>query len=112
MKYFLFAAALFCLIPPLAHAGDAALEAFKALQAADHKMMEGMHNIQSTNDVDRDFVTMMIPHHQGAIDMAKIELQYGKDPEIRKLAEEIIVAQEKEIAQMNTWLVGRSGVPK
>ena len=46
---------------------------------------------------------MMIPHHQGAIDMAKVELKYGKDPELKKLAQDIIDAQEKEISFMKDW---------
>ena len=63
------------------------------------------HNMMSpyTNDADSDFVNHMIPHHQGAVDMAKIELQYGKDPELRKLAKNIISSQQKEIKQMQNW---------
>ncbi len=75
----------------------------KAFAEANAKMHTDMA-IEYTGDTDVDFVRGMIPHHQGAIDMAKIELQYGKDPEIRKLAEEIIKAQEAEIAMMKEWL--------
>ena len=57
-----------------------------------------------TGDPDRDFVTMTIPHHQGAIDMAKVQLQYGKDPELRKLSEGVVTAQESEIVFMKDWL--------
>lgn len=55
-------------------------------------------------DVDHDFAVMMIPHHQGAIDMAKSELLYGKDPVMRRLAQEILVDQKSEIDAMNLWL--------
>jgi uncharacterized protein (DUF305 family) len=47
---------------------------------------------------------MMIPHHQGAIDMAKVEIQYGKDPDLRKMAEKMVKDQEKEIADLQKWL--------
>lgn len=69
--------------------------------------MEKMHQdmaINPTSDADIDFARGMIPHHQGAIDMAKIVLEKGKDAEIRKLAEDIIAAQEKEIAFLKSWL--------
>ena len=67
------------------------------------KMMDDM-TIKPTGDIDRDFAAMMAPHHQGAIDMAKVELQYGTDPELRQLATDIVAAQDKEIAQMKAWL--------
>ena len=52
------------------------------------------------DDADKDFAAMMIPHHQGAIDAAKVELQYGKDPMLREMAQKIIKAQEEEIATL------------
>jgi len=56
--------------------------------------------VKSTGDVDADFVAMMIPHHQGAIDMALAVLRHGRNPQIRRLAQEIIVTQQQEIAVM------------
>jgi uncharacterized protein (DUF305 family) len=73
--------------------------ATRAFRAANERMHKDM-NIRYTGNADRDFIAGMIPHHQGAIDMAKIVLEHGRDPEVRKLAEEIIKAQEAEIAQM------------
>ena len=77
----------------------AATPADKAFAASMQTMMKNM-SVKPTGKPDRDFVLMMTPHHQGAIDMAKVELQYGTDPELRQLATDIIAAQEKEIAQM------------
>jgi uncharacterized protein (DUF305 family) len=74
-----------------------------AFNAVNEKMHRGMAIVFSGN-TDVDFVRGMIPHHQGAVDMAKILLAFGKDPEIRKLAEEIVRAQETEIAFMQSWL--------
>ena len=74
-----------------------------AFQAANALMHKGM-DITFSGDADIDFIKGMIPHHQGAIDMAKVVLGFGKDAETRKLAETIIAAQEKEIAMMTEWL--------
>jgi uncharacterized protein (DUF305 family) len=81
-------------------------ESTKAFEEANAKMHEGM-NAALTGDPDVDFMQGMIPHHQGAIDMAEIVLKYGKDPETRQLAEEIIKAQTAEIAFMKEWLAKR-----
>lgn len=53
---------------------------------------------------DHDFAMMMLPHHQGAVDMAKIELKYGTDPKLRKMAEQIVKSQQKEIQELQAWL--------
>jgi uncharacterized protein (DUF305 family) len=75
----------------------------KAFKEAHDKMMRDM-DIDYTGDADVDFVRGMIPHHQAAIDAAKIVLRYGKNPENQALAKAIIVAQEREIAEMQAWL--------
>lgn len=75
----------------------------KGYRDAMTKMDQGMMSMTYSGDADKDFVAGMIPHHQGAIDMAKVELQYGKDPQLHKLARDIVAAQQKEIAFMQAW---------
>ena len=70
------------------------------------KKMMGDMAVKPTGDVDADFVAMMVPHHQGAIDMALAVLRHGRNPQIRRLAQEIIVTQQQEIAVMRL-AVGR-----
>jgi uncharacterized protein (DUF305 family) len=112
----LLVAAFMAAAPGLALAQSAQPDAMKgmamksAASPADQAFMESMQammknmNVRPTGKPDQDFVLMMMPHHQGAIDMAKVELRYGKDPELLKLAGDIVTAQEKEIAEMKDWL--------
>ena len=83
--------------------GADASESSKAFAEVNMKMHKDM-TMEFTGNPDVDFAKGMIPHHQGAIDMAKVVLQYGKDPEMKKLAEDIIKAQDTEIAFMKGWL--------
>jgi len=77
--------------------------ATKAYREANAKMHRDM-DITYSGDPDVDFVKGMIPHHQGAIDMAKVALQHTKDEQIRKWATDVIREQEREIAEMQAWL--------
>ena len=72
-------------------------------RAAMDKMMAGM-DVKPSGDADRDFAAMMIPHHQGTIDMAQAELRYGHNEHLRRIAQEIIVEQQQEIAAMRLAL--------
>jgi len=79
----------------------------KGYMDAMSKMQASMPKDQK-GDPDVDFARMMIPHHQSAIDMAKVELQYGKDPMLRKMAEKMIKDQGKEIGDLEKWLKAKA----
>lgn len=87
------------LLGPAFSTGTASTE-FKAAMA---KMQQSMAK-PMMGAPDADFAMMMLPHHQGAVDMAKIELKYGHDPQLRKMAEQIVKSQHKEIAELRSWL--------
>jgi uncharacterized protein (DUF305 family) len=82
---------------------QAATNADQDMMAGMEKMNRGMAAAPMTGNADHDFVAMMIPHHQGAVDMAQAELRFGKDPALRRLATDIVAAQNKEIAFMRRW---------
>jgi uncharacterized protein (DUF305 family) len=77
------------------------------LNATMDKMHMAMAAIERSGNADVDFVRLMLPHHQGAIDMAKVQLLYGKDPQMRRLAQEIVTDQQLEIELMQRWLKAR-----
>jgi hypothetical protein len=84
----------------VAHAAGSDQPYLTQAQAAMDRMMHGMM-VRPTGDVDADFVAMMVPHHQGAIDMAVAELRFGRNEQLKRIAQEIIVDQQQEIAAMN-----------
>ena len=80
----------------------------QAMNGSMERMDRQIANAPMNGNVDHDFASMMIPHHEGAIDMAKAELIYGKDPVMRRLAQEILVDQQSEIDAMRLWLGKRT----
>lgn len=86
-------------------AGDSTAE----FKAAHEKMMNDMQGAAFTGNADDDFVSHMIPHHQGAVDMAQVEVKYGKDPQLKRLAQRIIESQRREIQFMKQWQAKHGG---
>ena len=108
MRRSLFLPILALSIPLLARQGPSPAQdsgaAWTQLAQSMEKMHAGMRSIQPSGNDDTDFAGLMLPHHQAAIDMAKVELKQGKDPQMRRLAQEIIVDQQSEIELMQLWL--------
>ncbi|MGA2096049.1 MAG: DUF305 domain-containing protein [Candidatus Acidiferrum sp.] len=78
--------------------------AWREYMSAMDKMHATMASVESSGNPDLDFTRLMLPHHQAAIDMAKTELLYGQDPQLRRLAQEIVTDQESEIELMQLWI--------
>ena len=78
-------------------------EAVEALREANDRMHHAMA-LRPSGDADRDFAASMLAHHKGAVEMAQVQLRYGRDADLRRLAEKIIDAQEQEMAMMRNWL--------
>jgi uncharacterized protein (DUF305 family) len=86
--------------------------AWPALMASMEKMNGDMMSGGSSGDNDVDFVLVMLPHHQAAIDMAKTEILYGKDPQTRRLAQEVVTDQQSEVELMHLWLKQHATAPR
>jgi uncharacterized protein (DUF305 family) len=92
--------------PPHAAGQAGGADTFASMMGEAMRRMDAGMNVAPTGDPDRDFARMMIPHHQGAVDMALAELRFGKDERLRRLAQGIIVEQRQEIALMQAVLDG------
>jgi uncharacterized protein (DUF305 family) len=93
--------------------GDAAADAnWSALSDSMTTMHRALAGVHPSEDADLNFVNLMLPHHQAAIDMAKVQLQYGSDPQMRRLAQEILTDQQSEIELMRLWLKQRSSASR
>ncbi len=92
-------------VSPMSGMGNAATSpADRSFAQGMAKMNQDMMAVHNTGNTDRDFLLNMMPHHQGAIDMAETELRYGKDETLRRLAQNIVVNLRHEIGQMKAWL--------
>lgn len=109
MRSFSLIAALAC--AGIAPCGTSSEDFYRENSAAMDHMMLAM-NVPSSGDVDHDFVAMMTPHHQGAIEMAQLELRYGRNEQLRRLAQEIIVTQRDEITAMALAIGAGPTAPK
>jgi uncharacterized protein (DUF305 family) len=92
------------------HRPDTATQDWAELMTGMDRMHAAMGSVKRSGDSDVDFVRLMLPHHQAAIDMAKTQLLHGKDPQIRRLAQEIIIDQQSEIELMQLWLKQRDAL--
>jgi uncharacterized protein (DUF305 family) len=86
------------------HGAAGPVSPWREMMSSMHTMHAAMVSAEASGDGDVDFVQLMLPHHQAAIEMAKTQLVYGRDPEMRRLAQEIIADQQSEIALMQLWL--------
>jgi uncharacterized protein (DUF305 family) len=89
---------------PVSHAATTTNPAWTAFVSSLDQMHAAMISVAPSGNSDVDFVKLMLPHHQAAIDMARTQLLYGKDPQMRRLAQEIITDQQSEIELMQLWL--------